>query len=514
MHALYTRECSASSPLTNEASNVNTSEIMRANIAGVMRTHREKREAQILAARWVIEDHPQAELTLPPGPLGEIAQFILDASPKKVPHVAVGAAITLAAGLFGKSHNINGTGLNLYTVIVGPSGLGKEAASAGIDYLVNAIMQLYQDFTRFRGPSRIASGAALRNAIQDRPSCFSVINELGKVFEGLLSKKAAPHAAEIETVLLDLFGKSGWGRVLGESAYAGKEKTEKAISSPAFSLLGDTTPSVFDRLYDQSNIASGFLPRFITITYRGDIPYLSDDIQRFPPHHLVHSLADAARFVHGIIIRSEVVDVDRSPRADILLAAFERVQVDRMNAMGDDPMREMYNRLHLKVLRLSALVAVCRDHVTPVIEESDVYWAIDLVTADIRTLNEKVATGEIGSDDKKKTELIERATMQYLNLVANDPDKLCDRNGYNVPKKLVEACVIPFSFYRKYLNGRGVFDNDPRGAPTAVTASLADYIAQGKLVEITGDTARKELGLKHGVKLYQLAEQFPGVVNG
>jgi hypothetical protein len=484
---------------------------MRANIAGLMQNHRAKREVQISAARHVVEDHPQAPISLPPGPLGEIANFVLEAAPKKVPHVAVGAAITFAAGLFGKSHNINGTGLNLYTVIVGPSGLGKEAASAGLDYLSNAIIQLYQDFQLFRGPSRIASGAALRNALQDRPSCFSVINEMGKVFEGLLSNKADRYAAEIETILLDLFGKSGHGRMLGESAYADKDKTGKAISAPAFSLLGDTTPSVFDRLYETSNIASGFLPRFITITYQGDIPYLSDDIKRFPPTQLVHRLADATAFVHGVIMRNEVVDVDKTPGADLLLAAFERVQVDRMNAMGEDSMREMYNRLHLKVLRLSALVAVCRDYRTPVIQEDDVYWAMELVTADIRTLKAKVETGEIGSVDKKKTELIERATLKYIDLTANDPDKLSDRNGYNVPQRLVEYCIIPFSFYRKFLRGHSVFENDPRGAAAAVTSALSDYIAQGKLVEITGDTERQKLNLKRGVRVFQVADQFPGV---
>src|SRR5690606_12071521 len=55
---------------------------------------------------------PPSSLELPPGLVGEIAQYIYQSSIRPVPEISLAAAIALVSGIIGRSYNISGTGLN------------------------------------------------------------------------------------------------------------------------------------------------------------------------------------------------------------------------------------------------------------------------------------------------------------------------------------------------------------------------------------------------------------------
>src|SRR5690606_18570371 len=66
-------------------------------------------------------EYRAGDLTLPPGLVGEIAQYIYSTSIRPIPEVALVAALGLVAGISGRAYYTSGlpTGLNLYLILLG-----------------------------------------------------------------------------------------------------------------------------------------------------------------------------------------------------------------------------------------------------------------------------------------------------------------------------------------------------------------------------------------------------------
>ena len=70
-------------------------------------------------------------VSLPPGLVGEVAQYIYQTAIRPVPEIALGAAIAITAGVCARSYNISGSGLNQYLILLAKTGAGKEGAVTG-----------------------------------------------------------------------------------------------------------------------------------------------------------------------------------------------------------------------------------------------------------------------------------------------------------------------------------------------------------------------------------------------
>ncbi|WBF76964.1 hypothetical protein PSV3_00262 [Septimatrevirus PSV33] len=79
--------------------------------------------------------------SVPPGLVGEIAQYIYAQAPRPVPEIALAGALGLVAGIVGRAYNISGTGLNQYVLLLAPTGTGKEAIASGIDKLMAQVIR-------------------------------------------------------------------------------------------------------------------------------------------------------------------------------------------------------------------------------------------------------------------------------------------------------------------------------------------------------------------------------------
>jgi hypothetical protein len=127
---------------------------------------------------------PDKRVVVPPGLLGEIAQFIYAAAPRPVPEIALAAAIGLMAGICGRAYNVSNTGLNQYILLLAKTGMGKEGMAAGIDKLIHAVKQQVPPIDEFIGPSHIASGQALVKYVHKKSQCFvSILGEFGHRFK-------------------------------------------------------------------------------------------------------------------------------------------------------------------------------------------------------------------------------------------------------------------------------------------------------------------------------------------
>ena len=292
-------------------------------------------------------------IPLPPGLTGKIAQFIYQYSPRPVPEIAVGAAIGLMSGICGRCYNISGSGLNHYVVVLAATGTGKESAGAGVHTLLNAAKIAVPTINEFIGPTTIASPQALIKKLSKHKSILSIVGEIGLKLQEMNHRQANPAAKAVQTAFLDLFQKSGRGQIFGAMAYSDTEKNVDSIQSPAFSFLGESTQESFFEGIDERSIKSGFIPRLTVIEYKGDRPHLNRNRAVITDYYdLVDSIAKIAAQSQMLNQQNQVIDVQQDQESELILAHYNEF-VDSQIRGSNEANRHIWNRAHLKVLKLS-----------------------------------------------------------------------------------------------------------------------------------------------------------------
>jgi len=154
------------------------------------------------------------------------------------------------------------------------------------------------------------------------------------------------------------------------------------------------------------------------------------------------------------------------------------VKADEMinNAPSDIDM-QLWNRAHLKALKLAAVIAVgCNPH-APVVTQDIATWSIGFVERDVAVMTTRFQQGEMGLGDHRLEADIRRMVEAYLVMPM---DK---RAQYKVAKTLLAEPVIPFSYLRRRLRLLASFKNDRRGLGRALDDTLKDMV-KGEILRI------------------------------
>lgn len=431
-------------------------------------------------------DLPSNPYSIPPGLLGDIAQFIHAASPRPVPEVALSAAIGLMAGVCGQAYNVSNSGLNLYMMLLAPTGRGKEAMASGVDRLMGAILNSVPASTQFRGPGEIASGQALiKHMSKGAPSILSIVGEFGYRLEAMASNRANPSDLMLKRILLDLYNKSGQSQVYHPMIYADKEKNTNAITSPAFTLLGESTPSTFYNIVDEAMIEDGLLPRFVIIEYDGKRPELNENHAHIQPSfQLVDQfsslVAGCLDLMSSRTGNRRVVNVQANEAAQALLREFDKYADLQMNTSHKEVVQHLWNRAHMNLLRLSSLVAVGCDPYNPTINEEAVTWARGIIVTAINKIMARFETGMVGrtGDEGRQRNEIVRIIRDYIERPAHEFQK------YAVPQKLHDDRLVPYAYLQRRLAATSAFRSDKMGATYALKRTLSAMVDSGELREI------------------------------
>lgn len=426
----------------------------------------------------------KSSIPLPEGLMGELAKFIYQAAPRPVPEIALAGAIGLMAGICGRAYNISGTGLNQYIMVLAKTGRGKEAAAIGIDKLMNAIRMQVPTSTRFRGPAIINSGQALVKHLSKVSNCFiSVLGEFGLTIERISNKSANSSDKMLYQMLLDLYNKSGHGQTLQASIYAKKEDNVDITDSPALSILGESTHKLFYDSLHEEMIAAGLLPRFLIIEYNGERVDLNEEHDKAqPPFALIEKLVTVVANAEMIMHAKRVINVKIAEDAHQMLRSFDRYATDKINSNSGDTVEELWNRAHMKALRLSALVAVGVNPFDPTITVTHAQWAIDLVQSDIRTLSTKFEAGEVGGNslELKQSQMLTRVMRDY---VSGEWGVMKAKYGLNKPQ-MFDDKVVPYAYLSRRLVSQSPFKNDKMGATNAINRTIKTLIDGDKIREV------------------------------
>lgn len=426
------------------------------------------------------EEVPQTTegLAFPPGFVGELAGYILASAIRPVPEIALCAAIALTAGVVGRAYNISGTGLNQYLIVLAETGSGKEGAATGIDAMISAARVTVPMIDEFIGPSAFASGQALIRVL-DKHQCFvSVLGEIGLTLQQICSPNANGAQVMLKKVLLDIYAKSGHQKVLRSSVYSDTDKNTKAIQAPNVTLFGESNPGKFYEGLDAGIISEGLLPRFSIFEYTGPRPRANPNAFFPPPEPLVRAFGSLAAVAMAAQQNRACSPVQLDEEAFALLGPgkeFDRFADDEINKTGADVTKHLWNRAHLKALKMSALIAVGVNPYQPIVTRELALWAIRLVCRDIQRLLAKFEGGEVGTGDVRQELDVRRAVAAYLKMSS------AERLAYQCPEKMATLPLIPLHYLRRRLRLLVNFKNDRRGATVALTKTL-DALVDGEVL--------------------------------
>ncbi len=447
---------------------------------------------------------PVFDLVTPPGLVGELVTYINDSARYPMMEGAMMAALGLMAGIAGRHFNFGGTGLNLYLLLLAESGRGKEDMDSGIERMLTAVRLNVAMVDQFMGPNTFASGQALIRALEKKPGFLSIQGEFGLRLKELNDPRAPSSTVVLRRVLLDLYAKSGWGKVLRPTAYSDSTKNTEAIHAPCVTILGESTPGhVFDNLTFR-DIEDGLLPRSLILEVNDKRPRQNPGAG-FPP---APELADRFAAFVGMCLTmhkngtcSEVVATVEAAAA---LQEFQDYLDDQFNN-EDRPAhdRALWNRAGLNVRRIAALLAVGKFTNTapkPLIELADVQWAMDFVEHCVHALAYKFHEGIVGNGEERQEAEIRKYVREY---VAMKPTKR--QFTYAVPARLVqvEGC-IGLHYLKKRARRCVAFTQDKRGFERTLSDTLAGMCRAGALYKLHPTEVHSKFGIRQEV--YAIAD--------
>lgn len=424
---------------------------------------------------------PNYSYASPPGLLGDIADFIYESSPRKVKEIALAASIGLMAGVCGRAYNVSRTGLNQYVLLLSKTGSGKEGMVSGIDRIMRQVRLQCPSALEFLGPSAIASGQALVKHLSKQPCMVSILGEFGLTLQALCSFNANPGQIMLRKTLLELYMKSGHEEVLRSTIYSDKDKNTPIVQSPAFSILGESTAISYYSGLDETMISQGLLPRFLCIEYSGKVPYLnSKQAAILPSEALVNRVSELAVNCLMLMSNGQCNDVKMDAEATKFADEYSRATTDNINASEVTIAQELWNRAHLKMLKLAALVAVGINPYNPLITLECIKWSHDLVERDIKNVFARFEAGKIGKDTNEGSQIkdVSELIHDYLLFPHESVKK------YLVDPRMHADRIIAWSYLQRRIQQKGSFRNDRAGATVALKRCVEALVAEGSIREI------------------------------
>jgi hypothetical protein len=186
------------------------------------------------------------------------------------------------------------------------------------------------------------------------------------------------------------------------------------------------------------------------------------------------------------------VDVTLTPEAEALASRFDRYCDDQINAADAEVLRHLWNRAHLKVLKIAALIAVGVNPNLPTVTAEDIQWAQALVAYDVQVMTRQFVRGEVGADAETNVNAQQDTVIEMC--VRHNTKPWRELKGYKVAADAHDLQFISLSYLSRNCLNRATFRNDKRGANSAFKSAINDLKEQGVLIEISRNDLNARLG--------------------
>lgn len=426
----------------------------------------------------------------PPGLVGDLARYIFTTSPRPVQEVSIVAALGLMAGICGKAFHIPKSGLNLYLTLIARSAVGKEALHNGVADLVTILLDSAPQATNFVDFTDYSSGPALSKAVAGNSSFVNVSSEWGRKLKRLAMEDGREGPMQtLRTVMTSLYQKSGPGSIVGGIGYSDKEKNIASISGVAYSMIGETTPGTFYEALTDTMMEDGFLSRFTVIEYTGDRPPGNKALSRELDPGTRNYATELVNHAYSLVSNSNSILVEPSPKAAKLLDKLDALCDIEINKTTDESWRQMWNRAHLKVYRIAALLAACDNHINPIIYPEHVEWATTLIMKDIGVMRKRIKAGDVGVSDSSRERKLLDVMFNYLAMPVI-------AESYNIPEGMREAGIIPRKYLQISTQRVTSFTAHRLGQNASLDLAIKSLIDSGYLSEVAKDKSLARFGFQ------------------
>ncbi len=441
-------------------------------------------------AQAEIESNPtltEGELPMqwPIGLAGDIAKAIYLGSYLPQQEVAIVSTLALLSGIAGRAYRTpTGATLSQYYLLVAPTGSGKDAIHKLIPQVLRVVGISQAD--RFAVSERFVSAPALHRRILLQPGFLALHPEFGKRLVTIASPRSqGGHDQQFGDKLTEAYEKEYM-----EGIYrANPDDCVVGVEWPALSFLGETTPHTFYRALTIEMMEDGFYSRFLTILVTSERPISNRNAR-------LDLYGNAWDSLNPLISKS--IDInDTTPLKPIkveylnstawaLLDDFEeecRQLINYANKNDDAFGAAVWNRAHLKALKISSLLAVADSCEEPVISRQHAEWAIGIVRRDAQTFMEKVGSGDVGDGDDVRQKKVMEICRKILQ------GKIKDKNPKLYPEAIVTRRVLQTSTSRL-----APFKNHPLKASKALDETVRSLLDTGTLMEVDRHKAVEAYG--------------------
>lgn len=415
------------------------------------------------------------DLEWPPGLVGGIAIYIYNISYRPVKIIAITAALGLVAAMTGKCYNISQNGLNLYMMLIARSAVGKEGLAFGIGKIIDQLADVTPGSVDFIVNAKLASGPALTKQLQANPSFLQIGGEFGNSIKRMGSGSRDAAMAGLKETMTENYQRSGKGQQVGGIKYSDSANNVGGFSGVAYSFIGECTPEKFRENLTEEMMEDGFLSRFNIIEYNGERAPANERPFHLMPPRLAEELGTLAFQCDMRLKQNSVQEVQRNPVATAMLEKFN-IQCDEGISLAgeNESKRQVWNRAHLKVLRISALLAVADSYTTPIVNEDHVHWAVAIVMRDVTMMQEHVTSGNIGLGDHNRELKLITMLKRYISKDSHAA----------IPPQMTSSGVIPRKFMQNRVASINCFKNHKLGTKRAFEDSINTLIETGAIMVV------------------------------
>lgn len=291
---------------------------------------------------------------------------------------------------------------------------------------------------------------------------------------------------ELRTIMTKAYG----AKVLEGKKYSKSDDSLIGVDVPALSFLGETTPGTFLESLSSDMMEDGFLSRFLTISYEGDRPrsnpdhvLVMEDMEGMPRGSCLNYwrslLNHAVKFTTPINCPPPITVGFRNSDAREKLEQFDEECRNAINSTSDESIRLMYNRAHLKALKIASILAAVDWFPEPRINLGHATWGITVIRRDIATFQQHKKSGDIGDGDHVRQQKVVAILRDYLR---NAPPP-----SYKIPKAMRENAIVTRKYLQMRTSSVGAFSKHKLGASKALDDTLKTMVSDGLIMAVQKD---------------------------
>jgi len=447
------------------------------------------------------------EWTPPGGIIEDLTNFYWAAAPSPFIEAAIAGAIGFLAGFVGRRYNVNGMGLNHYNIVVAPTATGKNLVATGTGKLYTALRkQVSLAIPLEQGVGDIYSPQGLRNSVSEHLCCTSILGEIGDLLVRITDNKASSNDRGIMSYMLKLFTASGKGNELGKTVYSDKEKNVKALISPAWSFVGDSTSHSLMRAITAQTVKTGFMSRMTFFEYASPrLPAKNKTSHLVEPDPLlINTLDGIVKNVFEMERLDQWKDVPLDSAAqqeDYDLDKYLTETIESFDLNTEDHFRGIWSRVREKTLRTAALLAVGVNSDEPVISTANYKWASKLHLRCAYMLIDRFKSGDTGEGNGVvKQQLAMKSFLKSYVKASVDRNLTKTMMAASITEFMLAGGFITYRYVSAMLRNRPCIAESSN--PTLTLRNLIDdFVKQGYLRKVhLSDDVR---GTYHG-ELWQV----------